>query len=93
MTFAEFFASQEEGLLLPDRRGTNGVSRINATPLSDDRRRRMRIKLPKPPPNPYKPIKPTIMKVPQIVAPNFVKLPKPVKPVPPLSKPTRRTDK
>jgi hypothetical protein len=93
MTFAEFFASQEEGFLLPDRRGTNGVSRINATPLSNDRRRRMRVKLPKKPPNPYKPIKPTIMTVPQIVAPNFVKVPKPVHPVLPLPRKTEPNDK
>ncbi len=60
MTFKDWLAQQDEGLLLPDRPPRKGMPRINPFPTTDARRVRLR-------PSPVKKFKPTVQKVKEIV--------------------------
>lgn len=74
ITFSEWLAMRNEGLLLPDRPPLKGMSRINTTPFTDAQRMRLH---PKPIKKP-KPFAPTIRKVAEIVPQKLIPKIKPV---------------
>ena len=63
ITFSEWLARRNEGLLLPDRPPLKGMSRINPFPCTDQERKRLHVKLIKP----AKLFPPTVKKVAEIV--------------------------
>lgn len=63
ITFSEWLAMRNEGLLLPDRPPLKGMTRINPFPCTDAQRKRFH---PKPFKKP-KPFAPTIRKVIEVV--------------------------
>lgn len=67
-TFKEWLAQHDEGFLLPDRPPLKGMSRINALPVPNARRRRLHAK-PVKKPNPFAP---TIRPVAEIVPPKLI---------------------
>jgi hypothetical protein len=75
-TFAEYVARRDEGLLTPDRVPLKGLARLNATPFSNPRRKRLQAK-PTKKPNPFAP---TIRKVAEVVPNKFVANFKPLPP-------------
>jgi hypothetical protein len=62
-TFKEWLARPDEGFLLPDRPPLKGIPKINTTPMTDARRKRLHPKKVQPP----KPFKPTVQMVKEIV--------------------------
>jgi hypothetical protein len=73
LTFSEWLARRDEGLLLPDRPPLKGMPRINTTPFTDAQRKRLHVKPVKPP----KPFAPTIRKVAEIVPQKLIPKMKP----------------
>ncbi len=71
MSFKEFLAVQE-GVLLPTRLPASGLSKINATPLTNGQRKKLIPKAIKVP-SPVQPFKPTVSPVSQVVPQNMVK--------------------
>jgi hypothetical protein len=76
MTFSEWLARRDEGLLLPDRPPLKGMSRINAFPGTDAQRKKLHVKPAKKP----KPFAPTIRKVAEIVPQKLIPKLKPYSP-------------
>jgi hypothetical protein len=71
-TFKEWLARHDEGYLLPDRSLLKGMPRINTTPFSQAKRKRLHIK----PVQKPKPFAPTIRAVAEIVPQHLIaKLP------------------
>jgi hypothetical protein len=66
-TFAEYVAARE-GLLWASRPPRKGLSRINATPFTNSRRKRMAARA-KPAPDPFAP---TVRPVAQVVPPHII---------------------
>jgi hypothetical protein len=54
MSFTEYVARRDEGLLLPKRPLAKGLPKINAFPATDSHRRRLKVR-PVKPPNPFAP--------------------------------------
>ena len=67
-TFKEWLARCDEGFLLPDRPPLKGIPKINTTPMTDARRKRLHPKKVQPP----KPFKPTFQMVKEIVPQNII---------------------
>jgi hypothetical protein len=73
MTFTEWLARRDEGLLSPTRPPLKGMARINPFPTTDTHRKRLNPKPAKPP----RPFAPTIRKVKEIVPQKLIaKLPR-----------------
>ena len=67
-TFTEYVAQRDEGLLTPARAPLKGMARLNLTPFTNARRKRLQTKPPKKP----TPFAPTVHKVAEIVPDKFV---------------------
>lgn len=81
MKFSEWLAQRDEGFLLPDRPPLKGMPKINTTPFTDAKRKRLHPKKVKPP----KLFPPTVRAVKEIVPNKFIPTLKPTTPLKPRS--------